>query len=77
MPDRSHSAFDGRSPYLSYAGDMIKADNGHTYILGDDASVWLFDDESKAPKLLSLVYAHRVAKRPDGGYRRQVRCRPQ
>jgi len=65
-------SFEGHGPYLSFAGPMVKATNGHTYLIGGDASIYQFDDPSKPPRLAALVYTHRVADRQgDGPYEGQ------
>jgi hypothetical protein len=66
--DQLATSFAGRAPYLSFAGGMMKADNGKTYLTGGDFSIWLFDPETKQPKLASLIYTHRVHKLPDGHF---------
>jgi hypothetical protein len=62
------TAFDGRAPYLSFAGDMVKADNGHTYLTGEDMAIYRFDDPSQPPHLASLVYTHRVHRIDSSNY---------
>ena len=44
------TTFGGRAPYLSFAGRMVEADNGKTYLTGGDFSIWLFDEQTKEPQ---------------------------
>src|SRR5262249_25148049 len=53
-------AFNGRSPYLSFAGTMLTANNGKTYISGGEGSIYLFDRSTVTARLAALVYPHRV-----------------
>ena len=58
--------FGGGWPYLSYAGTMLRAANGHTYLMGGEGAIYLFDDPAKPPKLAAFVYTHRVEKPVNG-----------
>lgn len=62
------TAFGGHCPYLSYMGGMVKADNGRTYLVGGDFSIYLFDEKSCTAKLAALVYTHRAHRTADGRF---------
>lgn len=70
VPNSDHEkvVFRGHEPYLSFEKDMVRADNGKTYLTGGDFSIWLFDPATKKPKLASLLFLHHVAKTENGPY---------
>jgi FlgD Ig-like domain len=57
-----------RDPYLGIQDGLVKADNGKTYLVGGDFSIWLFDPATKQKKLASLVWTHRAGKTANGPY---------
>ncbi len=61
--------FHDQVPYLSFAGGMVHAVNGKTYLCGGSFSIWVLPGHGRYPHLVSLVYMHRVSKLPDGRYK--------
>ena len=66
--DQLATVFDKQAPYLSFAGGMIRANNGKTYLYGGEFSVWIFDEKTETPTLASLVYTHRAHRLGAGSY---------
>ncbi len=61
--------FHDQVPYLSFAGGMVHAVNGRTYLCGGSFSIWILPQDHRYPHLVSLVYMHRVSKLPHGRYK--------
>ncbi len=64
--DGSTTAGYPRVPYLGVENGEVKGDNGKTYLVGGDFSIWLLDETTKHSKLASFLYTHRVHKNAAG-----------
>ena len=62
------TSFAGRHPYLWFSEGLVKADNGRTYAIGGEFSIYLFDPKTCETKLAAFINTHRVHKQPDGRF---------